>query len=74
MPRRPIPIDKKILDKLSEAIKYSGFSNAYIAKKVGINANTLSDYKYYRAMPSIITFKKICIVIDADANEILGLK
>lgn len=74
MTKKSTNIDKELLDKLNDAIKYCGLSQTEIATKVGIDQSTLSDYKHYRAMPSLTTFKKICKVIDADANEILNLK
>lgn len=67
-------IDIELLKKLNEAIKYSGIKPAEIARQIGIRETNLSDYKYFRAMPSLTTFKQICKIIDADANEILGLK
>ncbi len=74
MPRKPNEIDKELLYKLNEAIKYSGIKPKNIAEQVGINRSAISDYKHYKNMPSLTTFKKICKVIDADANEILDLK
>ena len=74
MPRKSTIIDKELLHKLNDAIKYSGIRPADIAKEIGKDPSTLSDYKHYRAMPSLTTFKAICKVIDADANEILDLK
>jgi len=74
MPRKKTELDIDLLEKLNDAIKYSGVKPTEISKKVGIKETTMSDYKHLRAMPSLITFKKICKIIDADANEILDLK
>ncbi len=74
MPRKPTEIDTDLLRKLNDAIKYSGIKPKTIAEQVGIDRSAFSEYKYFKNMPSLTTFKKICKVIDADANEILDLK
>lgn len=66
--------EELIRKRFLEAIKYSGMTNTYIAKQAHISVSMLTDYKNKGKLPSLVTFAKICEIIDADANEILGLK
>lgn len=74
MPRKRTEIDKELLKRLNDAIKYSGIIPERLAEMIGVDPSTISGYKHYKTMPNLTTFKKICKVIDADANEILDLK
>ena len=67
-----IEIDKKIRERLTEAIKQSGMTNTAIAKQVGIHVSMITDYKK-TSMPSLVTFCVLCKVLDVSADEILGL-
>ena len=49
-------------------------TNTAIAKQAHISVSMLTDYKNKGKLPSLSTFARICDIIDADANEILGLK
>ena len=49
-------------------------TNTAIAKQANISVSMLTDYKNKGKLPSLSTFVRICEIIDADANEILGLK
>lgn len=66
--------EQQIRKRFIDAIKYSGMTNTAIAKKANISVSMLTDYKNKNKFPSLITFAIICEIIDADANEILGLK
>ena len=63
----------QIKRRLNEEIKHCGLSNAEIAKRVGISATMLTQYKTTNKMPTLENFANICKVIDSDANYILGL-
>lgn len=65
--------EEEIRKNLIEAIKYSGMTNTAIAKQANISVSMITDYKNKGKLPSLITFANICKIIDADANEILGL-
>lgn len=62
-----------IKTRLAEEIKNSGMTNKEIALAVGVNIAMITKYKKLLKMPSITTLSKICEVIGADANYILGL-
>jgi len=46
MPRKKTELDIDLLEKLNDAIKYSGVKPTEISKKVGIKETTMSDYKH----------------------------
>ena len=62
-----------IKTRLAEEIKNSGMTNKEIAVAVGVNIAMITKYKKLLKLPSITTLSKICEVIGADANYILGL-
>lgn len=67
-------IKNKITNKLKQEIETCGINKSVIAKKLGISKPTLSQYLSGRALPSLITFAKLCDIIDISADEILNLK
>ncbi len=62
-----------IKTRLAEEIKNSGVTNKEIAVAIGVNIAMITKYKKLLKLPSITTLSKICEVIGADANYILGL-
>ncbi len=62
-----------IKTRLVEEIKNSGMTNKEIAVAVGVNIAMITKYKKLIKLPSITTLSKICEVIGADVNYILGL-
>ncbi len=64
---------EQIRERLIAAIKTSGMSQAEICRKLGISAATVSQYISGRAMPALDTFANLCVIIDADPAEILGI-
>ena len=62
-----------IRQRLIQEIDESGLTYFEIAKRVGVSATMITQYKT-RKMPSLETFARICEVLDLDANYILGLK
>ncbi len=74
MDEKTLSKDEQIRKRFIEAIKYSGMTNTAIAKQANISVSMLTDYKNKGKLPSLGTFARICEIIDADANEILGLK
>ncbi|MCL2861586.1 MAG: helix-turn-helix domain-containing protein [Firmicutes bacterium] len=65
---------EQIRKRLIEAIKFSGMTNTAIAKQVGISVSMLTDYKNKNKLPSLITFTRLCEILDISADEILGLQ
>lgn len=66
-------MEKEILRRLSEAIKYNHLSQCEIAKGIGVSQQIISEYVHMRKMPSLDTFAKLCKVLEVDSNIILGL-
>lgn len=62
-----------ISQRLREELQSCKIPYVEIAKQVGINSAMLSQYCSGIKLPSIETFSKICEVIGADANYILGI-
>lgn len=62
-----------IRKRLIEEIEASKMPRANLAKELGCTGSLLSQYKYGNKLPSIVMLAKICEVIGADANYILGI-
>ncbi len=62
-----------IRKRLIEEIEASGLSLVEIAKKIGIKHTNISQYRTKNKLPSLEHFAKLCAVIGADANYILGI-
>lgn len=62
-----------IKTRLAEELINSGMTNTEIARAIGVNIAMITKYKKLLKLPSITTLSKICEVIGADANYILGL-
>lgn len=71
---RNLSKDAEIRENLKEAIRLSGLERKDIADQVGIKYGTLSDYINRGTMPSLVTFAKICEVLDVSSDEILNIK
>ena len=64
---------KKIIDRLIEEIRASGLTQKEIAKRMGVNYFSIGSYKNSNGLPNLETFTKLCRVIGADTNYVLGL-
>ncbi len=65
---------EQIRKRLAEAIKESGLSQTELAKKLGISQPTVANYLRGKILPALDTFANLCIILDIDANDILGTK
>ena len=65
---------KEIQERLRDEIKTSPLTQKQIAEKLGINPSTISKYIRLNKFPSIETFAKLCEILDASADDILGIK
>ena len=59
--------------RLKEELENCGMKYTDIAKAVEINVALLSQYRTTNKLPSLETLARICEVIGADANYILGI-
>ena len=64
----------QIHSKLAEAIKYSGFTQTELAKRLGVSQSCIAHYVKGRKMPALDTLANLCQIIGADANDILCLQ
>ena len=64
---------QQIKEKFQEALKYSGISQAEIARRIGVTPQTVSNYLKGKIMPSLDTFANLCKILDLDPVEILCL-
>ncbi len=65
---------EEIRNNLISAIKDSGFSQTEIARRLNIKQQTVQQYMSGRSMPALDTFANLCIVLDVDPADILGVK
>ena len=63
----------KIRKRLVEEIKASGKSLKEIAEELGISHTNISQYRTTDKLPTLENFAKLCKIIGADANYILGI-
>lgn len=63
-------ISKNIYTK----IKASKMNLNDIANQIGVTQSIISQYYHNGKLPSLITFARLCKVLNASADEILGLK
>lgn len=59
---------------LAEAIKQSPLTQTEIAQKLGIRQPTVSQYISGRAMPALDTFANLCVILDVEPADILGIE
>ena len=64
---------QEIQERLKQTIIQSGLTQKVIAEKLGISQQTVSAYLNRNKMPALDTFANLCIALDVDANEILGV-
>ncbi len=63
----------EIKQRLAIAIQQSGKTQTEIARQLKIRQQTVSHYVKGDIMPAFDTFANLCIILDLDANEILGI-
>ena len=66
--------EQTIRENLRKQILLCPKSKSQIAGELGISNPTLSQYLSGRILPSLVTFAKLCKVIDCSADDILGLE
>ena len=62
-----------IKKRLIQEMEASGLSSAEIARRAGISATILCQYKTTSKLPSLVVLANLCEVIGADTNYILGI-
>lgn len=64
--------EELIRKNLKREIECSQKSKSQIAEEVGISRPTLSQYLSGRILPTVVTFAKLCEVLDCSADDILS--
>ncbi len=67
-------IKEEIKKRLSEAIKQSGLTQRYIAEKLGIKLTNVVKYANGKSLPKLDTLANLCLLLNVNANDILGVK
>ena len=65
---------QEIQKNIAEAIRTSGMTQSVLAKKLGVSQQTVSHYVKGDKLPAPDTLANLCRILDADANDILGLR
>jgi len=63
---------ERLAKNLSEQIELSKMTKSRIAREVGVHPNAIFSYMSGRSLPSIFVFKRLCIVLGCDYDDILG--
>ena len=66
-------LEKRISENIKMEILTSIKSKTQIAKELGISKPTLSQYLSGRIMPSLVTFARLCEILDCSADDVLLL-
>lgn len=61
-----------IAERIDELIRYSNKTKRKVAEEIGVSEVTVGQYTNAKAIPSLLTFKKLCIALDCDYQDILG--
>lgn len=65
---------QEIQKNIAESIRTSGMTQSALAKKLGVSQQTVSHYVKGDKLPAPDTLANLCRILDADANDILGLR
>ena len=64
----------EIQERLSKELKLCGLTQKQIADKIGVSQQTISHYIKGDKMPSLDTLANLCVALDLDSAEVLGIK
>lgn len=67
-------MDNVFKDRIAEAIKYSGYTQAYIAEYLNISEGNITNWKKGDNYPSVEILIELCKLLDESADYLLGLK
>ena len=71
--RLGMTLQEQISENIKAEILSSDKTKSQIAAEIGVSKPTLSQYLSGRIQPSLLTFAKLCKVLGASADDILGL-
>lgn len=64
---------ENIRKRIKEEILNSNYNQSEIARAIGVKQQTVNDYVKEKSLPALDTLAKLCILLDVDANYILGI-
>ena len=67
-------LDEKISENLKFEIENSGKKKIEIARAMGIDSSSLSQYLSGRTLPTLANLSKLCNFIGCSADDILEVK
>lgn len=62
-----------IRENIKKALKEAGIKQTELAKKIGLTQSSIAHYIKGDILPALDTFANLCVILDLDANEILGI-
>lgn len=67
-------VEQQITERLRTEIETSTKTKTQIADELGISKPTLSQYLSGRILPSLVTFARLCKILDCSADDILDIR
>lgn len=64
----------KFRKRLEEVLKENNINQSELAKKLNIERQGITNYKNGNSVPSLDTFKNLCILLNISADYLLGLE
>lgn len=66
-------LDILISERIKKEICSSSKTKTQIAEEIGISKPTLSQYISGRSQPTLSNFARLCVALDVDPADILGI-
>lgn len=63
----------KFKERISEAIKYSGYTQKQLADMLDISEGNITNWKKGENLPSVEILYKLCVILGESADYLLGL-
>ena len=67
-------LDERIKENLRFEIEHCGKRKIDVARGIGVDSSTISQYLSGRAQPTLATLSKLCNFIGCSADDILEIK
>ena len=67
-------VEQQITERLRIELETSTKTKTQIADELGISKPTLSQYLSGRILPSLVTFARLCKILDCSADDILDIR
>ena len=67
-------LDEKISENLRFEIEHCGKRKADIARELGVDPSTISQYLSGRAQPTLANLSRLCKIMGCSADDILDVR